>query len=460
MDFKHVRSSQKKHPSKMVALFSLCVVISLPFVLVKTFRQNKPLNPVAKSIALPQHQNETHQLTTVLTKKSIEVKDATPSQKQNTSAKDDWLIFVTKKGDTLASLFKQAGLSPKTLSALLKDNPHAKKLTTIKPGQKIQLSLSQKKFNKLIVPLNPMQSLVVSKEQDKYKTVINSRKVSHHNRYVTATVEGSLHATAKKMGISHKLIYQLSKIFNWEIDFSKDVREGDRFTIVYKAYFIENKPVGTGEIIAATYTTRRGKSFRAIRHTNPDGQAGYYNESGQSLEKAFTRYPVKYSHISSTFSLSRMHPVLKKKRPHKGVDLAAPLGTPIRSVGDGRITSIGRNNGFGNMIKIQHNKTYSTVYAHMLKFRKGLSRGSRIKRGEIIGYVGQSGLATGPHCHFEFHINRHPKNPSTVKLPLSTPVGNKDLAVFKYNAGALLAHMKLFEDASLSPRHITNSAVT
>lgn len=169
-----------------------------------------------------------------------------------------------------------------------------------------------------------------------------------------------------------------------------------------------------------------------------------------SLKKAFTRYPVKFSHISSTFSLSRMHPVLKRKRPHKGVDLAAPIGTPIYAVGDGRIVSIGRHNGYGNMIKIAHNKTYRTVYAHMLKFQRGLSNGSRVKRGQIIGYVGQTGLATGPHCHFEFHINSHPKNPTTVDLPRAAPIPTNELAAFQSQTGTLLAQMKLYEEAALA----------
>ena len=168
-----------------------------------------------------------------------------------------------------------------------------------------------------------------------------------------------------------------------------------------------------------------------------------------SLKKAFVRYPIKFSHISSTFSLSRHHPILHYRRPHKGVDLAAPIGTPIHATGDGRIEIIGRDNGYGNMIKISHNKTYSSVYGHLLKFQKGLAKGNMVKKGQVIGFVGQSGLADGPHCHYEFHVNHNPRNPTTVELPRSLPISARERTAFRANANVLLARLKLYEEGNL-----------
>ncbi|GGI91800.1 peptidoglycan DD-metalloendopeptidase family protein [Legionella impletisoli] len=483
MDLKHVNQKKPAQPSKLLALVALLVAISLPVFLVKTFRDKQHGLNTSKSLSFPKYEStlddeqidstddevaaEENQSNSSFTETSESQEDSTepepkesallqtlptPEQQitKSTKPEDKWEVIITKNGDTLATLFKRLGINKQTLATILQDNPHAKALSNIKPGQKLQFAVHKDVLDKLIVPLTPTQSILISRQGSRYITQINSRKISSHNHYVTATVRGSLYGTAKRLGVSYKLIQQMVDIFNWEIDFSKDVRAGDRFTIVYKAFFIENKEVGTGEIIAVTYTTSRGKTYQAIRHTKRNGEIDYYNEKGLSLRKAFSRYPLTFSHISSTFSLSRMHPVLKKRRPHKGVDLAAPIGTPIRAVGDGVITSIGRQNGYGNMIKIKHNGAYHTVYAHMLKFQKGLSRGSRVKRGQVIGYVGQTGLATGPHCHFEFHINGNPKNPTTIDLPRGSPIASNELASFKSNAGALLAHMKLFEEAHLA----------
>lgn len=306
-------------------------------------------------------------------------------------------------------------------------------------------------MEKLIVPVNTIQTLTVYRAGKIYKTKIDSKKTTTQNRYVTATVQGSLYTTAQRFNIPSKLVRQMTTIFNKEIDFSRSLRSGDQFSIIYDAYYIEDKMVGVGDILVVTYTNR-GKTYQAIRHTNAHGEQDYFTPQGTSFKKAFTRYPIKFSHISSTFALSRYHPILHYRRAHKGIDLAAPIGTPIHATGDGVITIIDRHNGYGNMIKIKHDKTYSTVYGHLLKFQKGLSKGSRVKRGQVIGYVGQTGLATGPHCHYELHVNNQPRNPTTISLPTAAPVPAREMAAFKAKASTLLARLKLFEQAQLASK--------
>ncbi|WP_042239362.1 peptidoglycan DD-metalloendopeptidase family protein [Legionella oakridgensis] len=457
-------------PSKLLAIFVLCVAISLPYFLVKTFRSKQHKNLTVQSLSLPKLQeeetfyDESGELEDMEESQHAELEfsippavlthekpphPVKPTNKATSKPEETWKTVTPQKGDTLAALFQRLGISQKTLAAVLYKNPHAKALTSIKPGQQLQFIVHNGLLEKLSMPLTATQSLLVYRQGHQYLTQIKARKVTGHNHYLTATIQGSLYGTARRMNIPYKLIQQMTEIFHWEIDFAKEVRAGDQFTIVYEALYVENKRVGTGDIVAVTYKSR-GKAHQAIRHKNKAGDYNYFTPQGISLRKAFTRYPLIFSHISSTFSLARMHPILHYKRPHKGVDLAAPIGTPIRAVGDGKIETIGRHSGYGNMIKIVHDKKHSTVYAHMLKFQKGLSRGDRVKRGQIIGYVGQTGLASGPHCHYEFHINRQPKNPMTVDLPRAASVSSREMASFSANASTLLAQMKLFEEAQLA----------
>lgn len=370
--------------------------------------------------------------------------------------KNDWTIITTRSGDSLGSVFKQVGLTQKTLLAIVHDSAYAKNLSGIKPNQQIQFLIHDQILEKMVLPLNATQVLVVYRKDNQYISKVNSREMNSHNQFLTATVQGSLFGTAKRLNLPYKLVQQMTEIFNWEIDFAKDIRAGDQFSILYNAFYVDDKWVSTGDILAVTYTNR-GKVHQAIRHESANGEYDYFTPQGISLKKAFSRYPIKFSHISSTFSLSRQHPILHYARPHKGVDLAAPIGTPIHATGDGRILIIDKQNDYGNMIKIAHNKTYSSIYGHLLKFQKGLARGDYVKRGQIIGYVGQTGLATGPHCHYEFHVNQHPKNPTTIALPRASPVSARESAAFKANAGTLLAQLKLYEEGNLAGNSVKKS---
>ena len=439
------RISQRQNgkPSKLLMSIALLIAFSLPYFLVKNFSHRKHIDFTQHTISLPklnelqiqEHDNE-----------DDEDESSVPLVKDN-----EWQTVKPRPGDSMALIFNRLGLSAKNLNDVLQKNPHAKVLTTIKPNQQIQFLINKNKLEKLIIPMNNIQSLTVYREGQSYKTKIDSKKMTSHNHYITATVQGSLYNTAQRLNIPSKLIRQMTEILNKEIDFSRSIRAGDQFSISYDAYYIDDKMVGTGDILAVSYTNR-GKTFQAIRHTATNGTQDYYTPKGTSFKKAFSRYPIKFSHISSTFSTSRYHPILHYKRAHKGIDLAAPIGTPIQTTGDGVIVTIGRHNGYGNMIKIKHDKKYSTVYGHMLRFQRGLSKGSKVKRGQVIGYVGQTGLASGPHCHYELHVNNQPRNPTTIPLPTASPVPSKELAAFRAKASTMLARLKLFEEANLASK--------
>jgi murein DD-endopeptidase MepM/ murein hydrolase activator NlpD len=373
----------------------------------------------------------------------------------------NWQNIITRPGDSLATIFKRMGLSAQLLHTIMNNNPHAKTLTQIKPNQTIKFLIHDTTLEQMVMPRSLTQVLVVQRDDDNihYTSTLHARETHIEPQTITTTLHHSLYITAKKANIPYRLIQQMTDILAWEINFARDIREGDQFTIHYEAHYLENQFSHTGDVLAVSYTTH-GKTYDAIRHQTSDGSIGYFTPEGQSVRKAFTRYPIKFSHISSTFSLSRMHPVLKQRRPHRGVDLAAPIGTPIHATSDGQVTSIGYENGYGNKIKLKHAGPYASVYAHLLKFQKGLSRGAYVKRGDIIGYVGQTGLATGPHCHYEFHVNNHPKNPSTVQLPQAISVPAKELASFKTHAETTLAQLKHVEMINLATTKTSDKPIT
>lgn len=469
----NVSLNSPNKPSKLLALLAIVVAISLPFILVKTFpHKNKsiidsiPLTMPVTEDGGYDDSDETEDAAesastaskTVLVTSPVISKPSPPIKTTilpavpkiaAAPAKNEWKIIKTRPKDTLASIFKSIGLSAKTLQAVMLDSSYTKALAKLKPNEELQLLVNNQSLVRMIIPYTSTQYLIVYRDGERYKSKIEQRKMNSHNHFTSATVTGSLYGTAKRMNIPSKLIKQMTEIFAWDINFAKDVKSGDQFTIIYKAFYIENKLINTGDIIAVTYKNR-GKTYQAVRHTNRTGRSEYFTPQGTSLKKAFTRYPLHFSHISSPFSLARYHPILHYTRSHKGVDLAARIGTPIQSTGDGRIEIIGRQNAYGNMIKIKHNNTYSTVYGHMLKFQKGLSKGSFVKRGQVIGYVGQTGLASGPHCHYEFHVSNSPKNPTTINLPRGDAVSSRELARFKANTNTLLAQMQHFEKAQLA----------
>lgn len=455
----HVSMNTPEKPSKIIALCALVFAFALPFILVKTFPQKQKTrftnhiqqlpNPTPVNTHLNVPTNETKP-TTPPSAQSASRPDAkpiiktTPTRVMPPQPTNPKITIKTRPGDTLTSVFNRAGLSTTLVQKILHETPQAKLLTKIRVGDQFHFLIKNKQLIRLQLPFNSTQYLVLSRERDKYKVKIHSRKTNNRIQFLTATMHGSLYNTAKRNNIPSKLIDQMTKIFTWDINFSKDIKDGDQITIIYDKLFIKDKPVGIGDIRAVSYRNQ-GQNFQAVRYTNRAGHTDYFSPTGASLKKAFDRYPLRFSHISSTFSLSRYHPILHYARPHKGVDLAAPIGTPIHATSDGRIEIIGRQGAYGNMIKIKHNDTYSTVYGHLLKFQKGLSRGSYVRIGQVIGYVGQSGLADGPHCHYEFHIKSQPKNPTTVVLPRGQSLGGRDLALFKSSTHSLLAQMQMAE---------------
>lgn len=349
--------------------------------------------------------------------------------------------ITVANGDTLSTVFSRVGLSPTALHEVLKSSKDAKQLSRLKVGQTLEFQLSQDgQLESLRTKLSDLESLSLTKSESGFNFKRELVKPDVRNAYARGVINSSLFLSAKRAGLSHGLTMDLANIFGYDIDFALDIREGDEFELIYEEKVVNDKRVGTGDILSARFTNR-GKTFTAVRYTNKQGNTSYYSADGNSMRKAFIRTPVDFARISSRFSLGRRHPVLNKIRAHKGVDYAAPRGTPIKAAGDGKITLAGRHGGYGNAVVIQHGQRYRTLYAHMNGFAKGIRSGSSVKQGQIIGYIGTTGLSTGPHLHYEFQVNGVHVDPLSLKLPMADPIAKNEKARFMQLSTPLMAQM-------------------
>ncbi len=372
------------------------------------------------------------------------------SESKPDQAEEKWLEETVTSGDSLARIFSRLGLSAKLLHRITNSSKEAKQLTNIRPGESIKIRLDkQGQLQELIYQRNPVEALHFTPNGNDFQARIDIKQVEKRLGYLSGTIVSSFYLSAQKAGLSDALIMDLATIFGWDIDFALEIRKGDRFSVVYEEGFLNGNRHGNGRILAAEFVNR-GKVYRAIRHEKENGDSDYYSPDGKSMRKAFLRAPVDFRRISSRFTKERYHPVLGKKRPHRGVDYAAATGTPIRAAGDGRVVFRGTKGGYGRTVIIKHGSQYTTLYAHMSRYRSKVKRGSRVKQGQTIGYVGKSGLATGPHLHYEFRVNGRHRNPLTVKLPASAPIEKRYKRQFLKSSKRLTATLDLLTRSLLA----------
>lgn len=349
--------------------------------------------------------------------------------------------IVVGNGDTLSTVFAKAGLPSSTVHAVLASGKEAKQLTRLKVGQRIELELTDTgELARLSTPLSKLESVQLENTNGRFVFKKQQIKPQTVTAYAHGRIESSLFLAAKRAGLSHNLTMDLANIFGYDIDFAMDIRKGDSFEVVYEEKSVGGERIGSGNILAARFVNR-GETYTAIRYTNKQGNTSYYTAAGESMRKAFIRTPVDFARISSRFSNGRRHPILNKIRAHKGVDYAAPSGTPIKSAGDGKVILAGRNGGYGNTVIIQHGQRYKTLYAHMQGFAKGVRNGSTVKQGQIIGYIGTTGLSTGPHLHYEFQVDGRHVDPLGLKLPMADPIASSEKQRFRQLSQPLMARM-------------------
>jgi murein DD-endopeptidase MepM/ murein hydrolase activator NlpD len=303
---------------------------------------------------------------------------------------------------------------------------------------------------------NRIHSIILSDK--KYNTTGNTAvfESSLHFNSTYGVIETSFSEAAHKAGLSGDLIEELARIFAWDIDFASTLKPGDQFTVIYKEGRSAYRNKDRGQIISAEFMTN-GKVYTAVRYKDPNGIVSYYTPEGKSMQKAFLSAPVDYARISSHFDSHRRHPVLNRIRAHKGVDYAARTGTPVKSAGDGIVSFRGRKGGYGQVLIIQHGEHYETLYAHLSGFKKGLKSGDAVGQGDIIGYVGQTGLATGPHLHYEFRIDGVHRNPESLHHAPSMPIDKNLMADFKSQTQPYLAQLYQAKANSLLAKNLSNT---
>ncbi len=355
-----------------------------------------------------------------------------------------WQTVSVRAGDNLSLIFERQNLSPQELHALIENDKANKILSNLYPKQQLYLQVEDGQLQALRYLISPEKTLLVSRQGEVFASHVIEHPVEIRLTHAASEIENSLFQAGRNAGLSDNIIMELVNIFGWDVDFALDIRKGDKFSLLFEQHYLDGEKLRDGKILAAEFTNQEN-TYRAVMFTAPDGNTQYYSENGKSMRKTFLRSPVDFRRISSTFQRERYHPVLGKKRPHRGVDYAAATGTPIKAAGDGRVIFRGRKGGYGNTVVLQHGSSTTTLYAHMYKFRRGVGYGSRVKQGQIIGYVGKSGLATGPHLHYEFRINGVHRNPLTVKLPDAAPIPDKYKDEFMEQSRHLLAQLDLFK---------------
>ncbi len=354
----------------------------------------------------------------------------------------EWTTLTVRNGDNLAAVFNRAGLTARDVHDVVNTDARTAELTRIYPGDQLALLIdTDGQLQALRYEVSETEVLHLSRNADAgYATNIETITLERRIVEAEGRISSSLFNAAVDAGLDHGLTMELAAIFAWDIDFALDIRRNDRFVVIYEELYRDGEKVRNGNILAAEFINR-GDRFRALRYETAADESNYYSPDGRSMRKAFLRTPTDFTRVSSDFNPNRIHPVLGTKRPHRGTDYAAPPGTPIKAAGDGKIIERGWKGGYGNTVVLQHGTRYTTLYAHMRSFANGHSVGDRVKQGEIIGYVGSTGMSTGAHLHYEFRVDGVHRNPRTVDLPDAEPIAERYRADFERSTARWIARL-------------------
>jgi murein DD-endopeptidase MepM/ murein hydrolase activator NlpD len=372
----------------------------------------------------------------------------------------DFLRQTTiSRGETLGSLFRKLGEQDRELTDFVRTDTTARKLLRLQPGTTVRAEVDQQnRIRALSYPLNrgsesaqqPMR-LQLQREQGQWQATIEPMVMDRTLVTRTATITTSLFAATDQAGIPDNITAQIPEIFASDMDFHRDVRKGDKLRVVYESFtdpqtLSDGQP---GKLLAVEYQSQN-RRLEAVWFERADGEGDFYNFDGRTLRKTFLRSPMEFTRITSGFTMGRRHPVFRDWRAHKGIDYAAPVGTKIRTIGEGVVDFVGVQRGYGKVVIVKHDRERSTLYAHMSKFAPKVSEGARVDQGDVIGYVGQTGWASGPHLHFEFLVNGEPNDPAAVLPPPEPPLDMYALARFKDETGDLLQRMRWQDSAQLA----------
>jgi len=386
--------------------------------------------------------------TQVITEETLDLPQA---QALDTGSFDFWREERITRGDTLPILLERLGVNEEDSQQFMVAAHGSTTLGKLIPGRSILGRVTQNGQLILLRYLLSDQTLVTVRRVGNGSFQVNEEEVALESHPVLRSGEivSSLFGATDAADVPDRIASDMAEVFSGDIDFHKDLRRGDHFSLVYEAYYYQGQLVKTGKLLAAEFIND-GKSYQAVYFLDPSGREGYFTPKGESLKRAFLKSPMPFNRISSGFTRARLHPVLKVWRAHKGVDYAAPTGAPVRAVADAVVGFAGKQGGYGNLIVLKHRSPYSTAYGHLSRFASGIKNGAKISQGQIIGYVGSTGLATGPHLHYEFRVNNVQKDPLALKLPTAYPLDRRYLSQFTATAAPMAKQLDLLRVTNLA----------
>ncbi len=355
---------------------------------------------------------------------------------------------TVRAGDSLSRVFRRMSLGPAQVYAVANADGHADELRRLKPGESISALVDDSgTLREVVYERSPLEAYRYTRQDRDYRgeKLVTEPRTVRAFRHVT--IHHSLFLDGTRAGLSQAQIMQVARIFGWDIDFALEIRRGDAFGLLYEKRYIDGEEIGGGKVLAASFTNR-GDSYSAVRYVEADGSAAYYTPEGKPMKKAFLRAPLDFTRVSSNFDPDRLHPIHKTRRPHRGVDYAASTGTPVYASGEGRVVKAGYSRPNGNYVFIQHGESYTTKYLHLNK--RSVKKGERVEQRQVIGTVGSTGYATGPHLHYEFLVDGVHTNPRTVQLPDAEPIGDRELARFRQQTAPLLAQLDRYRATRLA----------
>jgi len=359
-----------------------------------------------------------------------------------------WREDRIRRGDTIGSVLARLGVDDPAALLFLRTNPSARPLYQLRPGKPLSVETDgEGRLISLRFVTGDGERLTIARHGDELAAQTTAAPVEIRWEMAAGEIRSSLFGAADAAGLPDSVTLQMADVFAGDIDFYQDLRRGDRFSVVYEMRYIDGEPVGAGRIVAAEFDNR-GRAIRALLWRGDDGREDYFTDDGAPLRKAFLRSPMEFSRVTSGFSNARFHPIMQDWRAHKGVDYAAPTGTPVRATGNAKVTFAGKQNGYGNVIELRHQGAFSTLYAHLSRLAPQVRTGARVAQGEVIGYVGQTGWATGPHLHYEFRVGGEQRNPLTVALPSSEPLAPAHRLAFAERAAPAAAQLALARQLS------------
>lgn len=362
------------------------------------------------------------------------------------------IVVVVRRNDTLDQIFRKLALNLSDLANLRAIGATRQLLDRLMPGEQLTLVHRNGALVDLQRNISLTEQLQVHRADDGFHTSVVPRPIELRPTLARGTIHSSLFESANAAGLQDGTVLKLAKIFGWDIDFVLDLRDGDAFLVSYERVFQKGEFLQDGEILAARFINQ-GRTYEAVRYQGADGATRYYTPDGRSMEKAFLRAPLEFTRVSSVFSAARFHPILNRIRAHQGTDYAAPIGTPVHAAGAGHISFRGWAGGYGNEVQIDHGGGIVTLYGHLSRFAPQTHLGAHVAQGDTIAYVGMTGLATGPHLHYEYRINGRFQDPQKVKLSDATPIDATLRPAFLQQSAPLLAALE-----PPPPATVTNKA--